>query len=82
LTGIECNDNGATLLVAVNGTMTKFHTSSPHQIVFRTVTSDALPGPIGCGPIPGSGKPAIIYYRTASSSGSAGEPLAVEFVER
>ena len=82
LTGIECNNNGATLLVTVNGTMARFHSTSPTQIQFSAVASGSLPGPIACGPLPGGGATAIIYYRQPATSGSAGEPLAVEFVER
>src|SRR5688572_2731941 len=82
LTAIECTNTGAALLLAVEGKTTRFYSSNPSQIRFSLpTTSTALPGPIRCGPLPGGGVPAVIYYRPEGSSGSVGEPLAVEFAD-
>ena len=79
LTAIECSNNGATLVLTADGKTMRFHSGSPNQIRFSAATASSLPGPLGCGPLPGGGAPAIIYYRAEGSSGNAGEPLAVEF---
>ena len=77
LTTIECSDGGAALLLNVDGRTERFHSRTPREIRFSAAaTSTALT--IQCGPLPGDGVPVVIHYRPEGSSGSMGEPLAVE----
>jgi tetratricopeptide (TPR) repeat protein len=75
LISIDCRNGAVTLSVTVDGKIARFHSARPNRIQFTTSASLA---PIGCGPLPGGGVPAVIAYLPEGSTDSLGEPLAVE----
>jgi len=79
MTLLDCR-NGLTLSLLVDGKALKFHTTTPGDVKFTSFNS-VVGQTISCGPLPGSGVPAIVVYQPRESDGSMGNPLSVDFLE-